>query len=465
MSVSAASDPVRRLGGRALGRRPVRLPRLIGAAAGVLAAALLLPAGAAHAQSAGAAGANGQIYIPGPGEARAAQQSGMISIPGPGEPQAAQQNGMISIPGPGEARTPAPSGAAANGMIVIPGPGEARTDSTVANMQPGAIAAQRPVKTGAAATQATQVIQAAPAAGRAMPVIVTAPQRTARAAQPIAVEQPANVAFAPAAANAQPRAAVQTLATPATPVNAAPHMAGRAVQAAAATPAATAASASALAAAAASATNAPAGQEDGETIRLAALAFLQQQTVGLPGKVGVKVMPTFPRGLAACTTLEPFMPTGARLWGRTTVGVRCAGAKPWTLYLQAQISIEATYYLAARQIESGAMVTAEDLLARNGDLSNLPRAIITDPSQAVGSTALVRINAGMPLRQDLLKSASAVTIGQTVRVIAQGQGFSISSEGSVMNNASPGQQVRVKMAGGQIISGIVKDGATVQVEM
>jgi len=28
-----------------------------------------------------------------------------------------------------------------------------------------------------------------------------------------------------------------------------------------------------------------------------------------------------------------------------------------------------------------------------------------------------------------------------------------------MNNAAPGQQVRVKTAGGQIISGIVKDGS------
>lgn len=464
MSLSAASDPARRSGRRALGRRSVRLSgwsRLVGAAGGVLAAALLLPAGAAHAQNAGtSSGTSGQIYIPGPGEARAAQQSGMISIPGPGEPQTGQPSGMISIPGPGEMRATAstPSGAAANGMIVIPGPGEARANvptPTTATL-PHAVAMQRPAASGMTGAGAV--------AGRSIPVIVTAPQRAVQAAQPVAVEQPTNMALAPAAAAAQTVAALQTPTSLAVPAGIAPRAVA---QVAAATPApvASAGSATTSAAAAASATNAPAGQEDGETIRRAALAFLQQQTVGLPGKIGVKVMPTFPRGLAACTTLEPFMPTGARLWGRTTVGVRCAGAKPWTLYLGAQISIEATYYLAARQIESGAMVTAEDLLARDGDLSNLPRAIITDPSQAVGSTALMRINAGMPLRQDLLKSASAVTIGQTVRVIAQGQGFSISSEGSVMNNASPGQQVRVKMAGGQIISGIVKDGSTVQVEM
>jgi len=34
-----------------------------------------------------------------------------------------------------------------------------------------------------------------------------------------------------------------------------------------------------------------------------------------------------------------------------------------------------------------------------------------------------------------------------------------------MNNASPGQQVRVKTPNGQVISGIVKDGATVEIQL
>jgi flagellar basal body P-ring formation protein FlgA len=207
------------------------------------------------------------------------------------------------------------------------------------------------------------------------------------------------------------------------------------------------------------------GQQDPEAIHSAALAFLQQQAVGLPGKVDITVAPAFPRGLAACTSLEPFMPSGARLWGRLTVGVRCAGERPWTIYLQARISLHATYYLAARAMAPGEVLGAADLVARDGDLTGLPQAIVTDPSQAVGSVSLVRIASGMPLRRDMLKSASAVTFGQTVRVVAAGDGFSISSEGSAMNNASPGQQVRVKTANGQIISGIVKDGGTVEIQM
>jgi len=414
MSVSAASDPARSLAPRALGRRRVRAGFVRAAACALLAAALV-PVDTVRAQT---PGASEQIYIPGPGETHGAPS-----------------NGMISIPGPGETASAAANGASANGMIVIPGPGEARAGRPAATTR----VTPREVKTAAA--------------NRSLPVIETAPQRTGRAVQPVAAEQPANAALA-AAKIPVPARAVMPASMPAPP-STAPVVA--------AAPSASAATAKATAAVPAS--NAPAGQEDGETIRRAALAYLQQQTVGLPGKIGITVAQTFPRGLAACTTLEPFMPTGARLWGRTTVGVRCAGEKPWTLYLQARIAIHATYYLAAHQIEPGAVVRADDLLARDGDLSNLPRAVITDPSQAVGATATMRISAGMPLRQDLLKSASAVTIGQTVRVVAQGVGFSISSEGSVMNNATPGQQVRVKMAGGQIISGIVKDGGTVQVPM
>ncbi|MDE1181237.1 flagellar basal body P-ring formation chaperone FlgA [Paraburkholderia sp.] len=209
----------------------------------------------------------------------------------------------------------------------------------------------------------------------------------------------------------------------------------------------------------------PAGQQDGESIRAAALGFLQQQTAGLPGKVSLTVAPAFPRGLAACDALQPFMPTGARLWGRITVGVRCVGARPWTLYLQARVSINATYYLSARQMAPGETLSVADLVARDGDLTGLPQAIVTDPSQVIGSVTLMRVPAGVPLRQDMMRSASAVIIGQTVKVVAAGQGFSISSEGSAMNNAAPGQQVRVKTTAGQIVTGIVKDGGTVELAM
>ncbi|KUY83668.1 flagellar basal body P-ring formation chaperone FlgA [Burkholderia cepacia] len=387
----------------------------------------------------------------------------------------------------------APAAHADDGMIVIPGRGEtAETALAHANAASGGQFA------GNAAM--APVVGVAPEAGRAASgtgaagtgyapqpagtmVVTTVPPPAAVAPAPAPAPRPVYAAARANAGYGAPRAADPTAiatvvagtAEPASnPVRPAPQpaLAARmaAARAASALPAPRATPGSANPAPAANTTNAaqpatPPGQQDPESIRRAALAFLQQQIAGLPGKTTATVTTAFPRGLAACTTLEPFMPTGARLWGRTTVGVRCAGERPWTVYLQAKVTVQATYYVAARQIAPGEPLSAADLVARDGDLTVLPLAVITDPAQAIGSTALARISAGLPLRQDLLKSAASVSAGQTVRVVAAGPGFTISAEGSALANAAPGQSVRVRMAAGQIVTAIVKDAGTVEIPL
>ncbi|OXI22385.1 flagellar basal body P-ring formation chaperone FlgA [Burkholderia sp. AU15512] len=386
----------------------------------------------------------------------------------------------------------APAAHADDAMIVIPGRGEtAETALAHANAASGGNAATAPgsglapdtgrAASGAGAGAAAGASGAGYAAQPAGTMVVT----TVPAPAPAPVPRPV---YAAARMNAgtgygAPRAAdpnaiatvVAGTAEPASnPVRPAPQpaMAARlaAARAASAAPAPRAVPVSANPAPAANAATAaqpatPPGQQDPESIRRTALAFLQQQVAGLPGKTTTTVTTAFPRGLAACTTLEPFMPTGARLWGRTTVGVRCAGERPWTVYLQAKVTVQATYYVAARQIAPGEPLSAADLVARDGDLTVLPLAVITDPAQAIGATALARISAGLPLRQDLLKSAASVSAGQTVRVVAAGPGFTISAEGSALANAAPGQSVRVRMAAGQIVTAIVKDAGTVEIPL
>ncbi|WP_342703078.1 flagellar basal body P-ring formation chaperone FlgA [Burkholderia arboris] len=379
----------------------------------------------------------------------------------------------------------APAVQADDGMIVIPGRGEtAETALAHANAANGGpFGGNAGVASGAGiAPEAGRAASGAGAAAGAAAAGYAAQPAGAMVVTTVPPPAPAP-AYAAARANAgyraQPRvadpAAIATVvagtAEPASNVRPAPPsaavarvVAARAASAAPA-PRATAVSANPAAAASAAQPATPPGQQDPETIRRAALAFLQQQIAGLPGKTTATVTTAFPRGLVACTTLEPFLPTGARLWGRTTVGVRCAGERPWTVYLQAKVTVQATYYVAARQIAPGEPLSAADLVARDGDLTVMPLAVITDPAQAIGSTALARISAGLPLRQDMLKSAASVSAGQTVRVVAAGPGFTISAEGSVLANAAPGQSVRVRMAAGQIVTAIVKDAGTVEIPL
>ncbi|RKE25340.1 flagella basal body P-ring formation protein FlgA [Paraburkholderia sp. BL23I1N1] len=400
------------------------------------------------------AAATAQSLTPGPVArnadpfTRAANASGSIVIAGAGEPPAAPQmirtsfkpdaNGVVTIPAPGSANAAAMANPAADLARVNMAPGSRQgtgVQSVLANSPSNGVESATSNAPAASGFDSLASRGEPPQLGANGKPIV--PPAAASKPAPAAAATPAPMPTPPATIARTP--AMRQVAPAVTQPNLRPAVVAQPVPLP--------------------------GQQDAEAIRSAALAFLQQQSAGLPGKVDITVAPAFPRGLAACTMLEPFMPSGARLWGRMTVGVRCAGERPWTIYLQARISLHATYYLAARAMAPGEVFTAADLVARDGDLTGLPQAIVTDPSQAVGSVSLVRIAGGMPLRRDMLKSASAVSIGQTVRVVAAGEGFAISAEGSAMNNASPGQQVRVKTANGQIISGIVKDGSTVEIQL
>lgn len=202
-----------------------------------------------------------------------------------------------------------------------------------------------------------------------------------------------------------------------------------------------------------------------DVVRQTAERFLREQTTGLPGQVKITVGDAVSERMPACGALEPFLPPGARLWGSTTVGVRCAGERPWTLYLQARVSITATYFVAARQINPGETIGPNDLSPRQGDLTLLPRTVATDAGQIVGTVAVNRITSGLPIRSDLLRSAIAVQQGQTVRVVTRGAGFEVSTEGQVLSRASAGDPVQVRTRAGQVISGTVKSNKQGNIEV
>lgn len=192
--------------------------------------------------------------------------------------------------------------------------------------------------------------------------------------------------------------------------------------------------------------------------------FVRTQTQGLPGKVSYTITSLDPRTqLSACQAFEPFLPQGGRLWGKSTVGVRCLGPSTWTIYLNVQVTITGSYVVSARNLPGGTLLSPGDLAQRSGDLGALPATIMTEPNLAVGKTLKNGVAAGQPLRSDLLLTPWAVQQGQVVKTVAGGPGFSVSSEGRALNNAAEGQVVQVRTGSGQTVSGIARPGGIVEV--
>lgn len=169
--------------------------------------------------------------------------------------------------------------------------------------------------------------------------------------------------------------------------------------------------------------------------------------------------------LPACTALSTFNPPGTRAWGHTTVGVRCDGPAQWQIHVPAQIIVNGVYLTATRALSAGQTIATADLSFAGADLAQLPPGVATQPEQVLGKTMAYSLAAGQPLRVDAVRAPLVVQQGQAVKLITRGAGFQVSAEGQALGSASDGQLAQVRLPSGQIVSGIARSGAIIEVRM
>lgn len=207
-----------------------------------------------------------------------------------------------------------------------------------------------------------------------------------------------------------------------------------------------------------------AAHQEPAAVRRAIDDYLRIQTQGLPGQVSYTFGALDPHNnLTPCAAFEVSHAPGARSWGRTTLKVSCVQENGWSIFVSAHIKVVANYLITQRPLTQGQVVTPADIGVQSGDLSDLPSGTLSDASQAVGRTLSMSIPAGRPLRGDMLRLAPVVQQGQSVKVVSKGPGFSVANEGRALNSAGDGQVAQVRLANGQVVSGIARPGGQVEV--
>ena len=167
--------------------------------------------------------------------------------------------------------------------------------------------------------------------------------------------------------------------------------------------------------------------------------------------------------LPACTEPVAFLPPGQRMRTSMSVGIRCAAPQAWTTYVPVTVSMSVNYLVATRSINAQEVITEADMQVQSADLNRVPPSAVQNPALVLGRIAERRINAGRPFRADTLRDPQSVVRGQQVRVTAIGNGFSITGEGEVLADASPGASVQVQTPSGQTVTGIVRNATLVEV--
>ncbi|MCW5622207.1 MAG: flagellar basal body P-ring formation protein FlgA [Burkholderiales bacterium] len=195
-----------------------------------------------------------------------------------------------------------------------------------------------------------------------------------------------------------------------------------------------------------------------------AVEFARAHTADQQGQVEIDVHALDPRTrLFACGRTQAYLASGTRLWGRTSVAVRCQEAGGWTINVPITVRVLAPVLVTTRALGRGEKVAAADLSSKTLDLTQLPLGVLTDPVQAVGKTAVAALPAGATLRPDMLRGATVVTQGQQVQILYVGEGFRVSGEGRALNNAARGSPARVRTPAGKVVKGIATAPGVVEV--
>jgi flagella basal body P-ring formation protein FlgA len=158
--------------------------------------------------------------------------------------------------------------------------------------------------------------------------------------------------------------------------------------------------------------------------------------------------------LAPCKQYDVSLPSGYRLLGNTMLRIQCTEGASWGINLPVKVTLQVTYYVAARPLSGNQEVGSGDILAQQGDLGALPGSVILDPAQAIGRTLNSAVAAGKPLRQEMLRASMVIQQNQKVRLLYRDNGIEVANEGIAMNNAAEGQTVRVRVGTRQIVQGI-----------
>ncbi len=196
-------------------------------------------------------------------------------------------------------------------------------------------------------------------------------------------------------------------------------------------------------------------------------AITRNQPAGLPLRMEVSVGTLDSRlRLAPCARVEPYLPAGSRLWGRTRLGLRCVeGPTAWNVYLPVTIKAFGPAWVLTGAVAPGAVLTPQDATQAEVDWAEEAAPVVANPEMWVGQIASRQLAAGQTLRQSMVRAPNLFKAGAQVKVVAQGAGYAVSSAGQAMSAGAAGQIVRIRMDNGRIVSGTVNESGTVMVTL
>ncbi|MDN3546556.1 flagellar basal body P-ring formation chaperone FlgA [Kinneretia asaccharophila] len=164
--------------------------------------------------------------------------------------------------------------------------------------------------------------------------------------------------------------------------------------------------------------------------------------------------------LAPCREVQPYLPQGQRMWGKTRIGLRCldgartgpSGAR-WNVTLPVQVMVHARAVVAAQALPAGTTLSAALLQTAEVDIAAEMGQVFLDTGLLEGRSLQRPLVPGEAVRSSDLKARRWFAVGERVQVLASGRGYAVSGEAQALEPGFDGQNVRVRFENGRTVTG------------
>lgn len=182
-------------------------------------------------------------------------------------------------------------------------------------------------------------------------------------------------------------------------------------------------------------------------------------------EVEIQVRPLDARlDLADCGQPLRVLPeTTRRTLGPVSVGIRCDGPAPWTLYVRGQVSAAVDVPVMIDSVARGDILGSSDVALERRRINREMGTIFAKIDDIVGQEAKRDLPEGTTVRHSDLRAPELVARGSLVTLIAGGGPIQVAMEGKAMASGAAGDRILVKnISSGRQVEGVIaKDGSVV----
>lgn len=162
--------------------------------------------------------------------------------------------------------------------------------------------------------------------------------------------------------------------------------------------------------------------------------------------------------------LEAFLRNGTKFSSRTAVGVRCNGNRPWKVYVPVDVVVTDAVLISRKMLPAGHILTVDDVVAENRDISRLVGGYIADPLELIGQRLKHQIMGGKIVTPSMLVADMVIKRGQSVTLLLRNDGLNISMSGKALADGAINQRIKVENSvSRRVVEGLVRSPEHVEI--